>query len=457
MNTTEQGKYRRGQTICRASGWIDVVQFFLLNYGLHAGTMLTEPGSTPLACVLASFTAILMPSVGIARAVEEMSRFAIKGGTDLDVALRAGALYTNHSPPEGGQNLISSHTTSDRSQAPPSNTDNQTSTPVPPYLAQVHGEYPRDLKQPRVGIDDLEDSAPNDPSHCEYSLIAVPPSFKVSRFLGQPNEKSRYRVIMDSFKGRKGRKNSASQRDYSLTSDSTSLEKSGATNTITPQRGKQAPKPARPPYTKLACNYNLVKTIAAIVQIVYDCFELYQVGKEQLDQYGYVSYQLTVIPYVLMSLANFFAGITGPRYPSRYLVHYRGVEAPGPENVQQILKPKYPRGLWNDTERKKVEEMTSGAVGLVYGVFLDDAKERQLIKELNLYRKSGVIQKIWRHDNSLLRSTALFKTQGGNHLWTCVLWLLSLAFMVAPYVILYVLTKFDTGHSTTSQRTWIMC
>ncbi|RPB06696.1 hypothetical protein P167DRAFT_475460, partial [Morchella conica CCBAS932] len=69
-----------------------VVQFFLLNYGLHAITVLTEPGSTPLACALASFTAILMPSVGIARAVDEISRFAIWGGTDLQVALRAGAL-----------------------------------------------------------------------------------------------------------------------------------------------------------------------------------------------------------------------------------------------------------------------------------------------------------------------------------------------------------------------------
>lgn len=33
---------------------------------------------------------------------------------------------------------------------------------------------------------------------------------------------------------------------------------------------------------------------------------------------------------------------------------------------------------------------------------------------------------------------------------------LFIAFSIAPYVIIYILTKFDPGHSTVSQRSWIM-
>lgn len=481
MNNT--GEYERGQTICRPSGWRDVVQFFLLNYGLHAITVLTEPGSTPLACALASFTAILMPSVGIARAVDEISRFAIWGGTDLQVALRAGALCmlvpafpsarhpsdrrlpmqnpsktaspdSEKSSPQTGETPIS-----DGSYESPSPIDKDmifshqplssnpvdshrrpkrlsnyaaaltaTFLPVSTYLTQVHGEYPPDLKQPDVGATTLEAGVPEDPSHLDYSLIAVPRNFKVSRLLGHPDERTRYDIIKGWFKElvlnmmKPGEhKLSASQRD----STSTSLGKSGARDSITPQEFGDASKTAGVADTNLASNFNFVKTIAAIVQIIYGSFELYKIGKPRLSQYGYATYQLTVIPYILMSLANLVAGLTGPRYPSRYLVHYRGIEAPeseeDPDNANKTpsdeIEMNYPRGWWSKGERKKVEEQTSGVVGLVYGAFLDREHEAELIDELKrLYRENGNLKKAVNIVRWLTRSTTFIKTKKVGYL-----------------------------------------
>jgi hypothetical protein len=440
MNTTSLGGFERGDTVCRPSGWRDVAQFFLLNYGLHAVTVLTEPGSKPLASILTSFTAILMPSAGILRAFDEICLFAIWGATDLDVALRAGALcmlvptfppdskrntdkmtenavpiHTEHSRPKSKQHLISP----DLEKSP--STTEDTPTPVDPQkspskietdqispdlpsssptctvdrsktfksaslvpvftsLTEVHGEYPTDLKELAVGIKDLENGARGAPSHRDYSLVVVPRTFTVCGNIDQPSDKqvskakNYYGVIKDWFK----KQFSQSKKSENTPSGqgSASLEKPGAGDSVA-QEVQHAPKPARVADASLASNFNFVKTIAAIIQIIYGSFELYQISRPQLSRYGYTSYQLTVIPYVLMSLANLIAGLTGPRYPSRYLVHYHGLHAPGkqedPKGEQQTpsggSQEVYPQGWWNENERLLVEQQTSGAVGRVYGHF----------------------------------------------------------------------------------------
>jgi hypothetical protein len=76
----------------------------------------------------------------------------------------------------------------------------------------------------------------------------------------------------------------------------------------------------------LACNYNFLSAAAAIFQILYAAFEIYQARGSQLQRFGYAAYSLTVIPYILMSFTNLVANACAPQYPSMFLVLYGGAE-----------------------------------------------------------------------------------------------------------------------------------
>lgn len=79
---------------------------------------------------------------------------------------------------------------------------------------------------------------------------------------------------------------------------------------------------------RLSSNHNMLKAVAGIVQIVYGSFQLYEASKRQLPKFGYASYSLTVVPYMLMSLINLLATLCEPQYPSMFLVLYGGSELP---------------------------------------------------------------------------------------------------------------------------------
>jgi hypothetical protein len=71
---------------------------------------------------------------------------------------------------------------------------------------------------------------------------------------------------------------------------------------------------------KLSYSYNWIKGSAAILQALYAIFTLYNSRGNQIDQYGYAAFGLTVVPYVIMSLLNLFAHLVTPSYPTLYLV-----------------------------------------------------------------------------------------------------------------------------------------
>lgn len=438
-----------------------------------------------------------MPSVGVARAVDEITQFAIWGGTELEVALRAGALCM----------LVPSY--SSARILPPAtptetDTDRRTQSPIPPvkeispvqgggehnpgswtkpptveasslarrltndaeeltdtfvpvslYLTQIHGQYPTDLrqsgKQSGARAADPETGAP---AHLEFSLIAVPSDFKVGPITGGGRgPRNRYdatkKWCKDFVKSLRKHSDSTSSRNSIQGAQTKSSEKSGANHHIKPQGNLSLAKSE----VYLASTFSFIKTICAIIQIIYGSFELYQISSPQLHRYGYASYQLTVIPYIIMSLANLVAGLTCPRYPSRYLVHYHGLYHP--EDQKYSGSEEYPLGWWGGDERLQVENSTSGVVGLVYGEFLkkDDAymlpaDERARLRRRTLLKDYPKLGKIW---EALMDLT--FKTLA----WTFLQGILLLAFTAAPYIILQILTKFDAGQSTVSQRSWIMC
>lgn len=70
----------------------------------------------------------------------------------------------------------------------------------------------------------------------------------------------------------------------------------------------------------IGSNYSVVKIVAAIAQIVYGSVQLYQTSGKQIEKFGYAAYQLTIIPYIIMSLINLLAALCEPEFPAMLLV-----------------------------------------------------------------------------------------------------------------------------------------
>lgn len=92
MNTTDVISATKGQLVCRPTGWLDVLKFFLLNYGLHAITIVSTPGGGRIVMVTHTVAAILLPFSGTLKAIGVIYRFARLEKHPLLIAHKAGAL-----------------------------------------------------------------------------------------------------------------------------------------------------------------------------------------------------------------------------------------------------------------------------------------------------------------------------------------------------------------------------
>lgn len=71
---------------------------------------------------------------------------------------------------------------------------------------------------------------------------------------------------------------------------------------------------------EISYNYSLTKAVAAIVQMLYGIIQLSDSARPQIAKFGYNTYQLTIIPYVMMSFLNLIATACEPQFPALYLV-----------------------------------------------------------------------------------------------------------------------------------------
>ncbi|KAH0612448.1 uncharacterized protein H6S33_010500 [Morchella sextelata] len=418
MNCTEQ-TYERGTPFCRQADWKDVVRFMILNFALHAVTVITPPGSSIIITVFNTFSSILMPAVGFDASFKVLYRMAVLETTHLRVALRSEALCmlvpsdpcTRKGPdsstsPAHGQTRSASTSATRRldSEKDDSETDSpgaledkiqpaisgqevvpsgaplvnweeyavypRAYRPVIPLYTQVHGQYPTDIKVPgqkylathnkdreRKPNPEADAVDYNTPSHADYSLIYVPHWFEVHPLANHSPIPTEWEKVKRWWAGEK----------------------------VKPPPGSMEP-------STLSSNYSFVKTCAAMFQIVYASFELYMGSKRQIVGYGYAAYSLAVIPYILMSLTNLLASLTAPRYPAIYIVKYGGLKPPGKYKNGETRRTgessktgkiaqgqseisgtggeaEWPQGWWTPEDMEEVEGKVTGAVGIAYGDF----------------------------------------------------------------------------------------
>lgn len=67
----------------------------------------------------------------------------------------------------------------------------------------------------------------------------------------------------------------------------------------------------------------MTRILVAIAQLLFAIATLYRTKGDQIDQFGYAAFRLTVIQYALMSLLNILGNLMCPWYPTMYLVQTR--------------------------------------------------------------------------------------------------------------------------------------
>ena len=95
-------------------------------------------------------------------------------------------------------------------------------------------------------------------------------------------------------------------------------------NTVVVGLANHNPIPVSTP--KLSSSFNLVKGIAALLQLLYTSSTLYNTNGSQVNRYGFAAPGLTVLPYAVMSALNLMANLVVPHYPTLYLVRSEVME-----------------------------------------------------------------------------------------------------------------------------------
>lgn len=133
---------------------------------------------------------------------------------------------------------------------------------------------------------------------------------------------------------------------------------------------------------KISSSYSFVKAMISLVQIIYAFATLYRTRGNQLKQYGYAAYGLTMIPHIIMSVFNLAGNMMTHDFPTIYMVRSSTMtRAEGSS-----------RGGNFGGVVSIVEEISS--VGEVYSVTADHHKDiaLQIVERVERERKEGQCQ-----------------------------------------------------------------
>ncbi|KAF7513012.1 hypothetical protein GJ744_011278 [Endocarpon pusillum] len=357
--------------LCLPTHWVDVFAFFLTNYVSHAMTVKSEPGQALLTQIHTSLIALFLPTFGLVRGLSAVAQCAISSHSDLEAASKAGALCVivrseDWQPMHGdriegisAKNLPSDVTSSDLDEIGthlhnPSLPDEEQANDEPQTEAQLqnsqasyhsscgdtihetgsvftetsgsqalslaeYNQSPSNLAalrvcktflpgscicKPRKGSWDLNGMKVH--GTCDlpqgYELAKLPVGTQFCDMNGnqvlQVDKRSWWRRAGACIKIRWQAIRDGSRRSSTRTSQP-------ATQDVHPG---------------LSRSYSLSKGLFAIFQTFWASYTLWQARGNQVDEYGYAAFGLTVVPYLIMSIINLISTILTPDYSAVYMV-----------------------------------------------------------------------------------------------------------------------------------------
>ena len=268
--------------LCTPTRWTDIVVFYLANYAAHAATTRSLPGEKTLATATVVLIALFFPAAGAYRGILGITSLAMFGKTDLQKAARAGALCTlirtSEWQPQNGDTLPNTLVRAPSSISDPSDTNIEKNFCA--ASTQEDGALDNDMgnstqETPRVAMYDppwLNKGAMDASELHIHGNPKIPPGYQ-----------------------------------FWLLSRRAKFIEPG-----------QDPENAQT--TSIMHNYSLIKILVSLGQSIYAIFTLYQARGDQIAQFGYAAFGLTVAPYAVASILNLLGSLLCPEFLAVYMV-----------------------------------------------------------------------------------------------------------------------------------------
>ncbi|KAL2785284.1 hypothetical protein BJX66DRAFT_61674 [Aspergillus keveii] len=311
------------QLLCTPPRWYGYILFFFTNYLAHATTVIAVPGQTTTETIFLAITALLTPSIGIFRAVEIFIRrpaFRMRNPLNQAAAARALCMVVKTRLDEKGSDMIIDSTqhkwmkhislVHDRA-----NIHGQSQLPKGYAYAYVPDSIEFLFRERRVD-EDLEDAwAENAAASTTETSQETQAEDILQDGAGNTSENASRDApeILPENMPRNMPRNMPENEPELMSEDVPErVQKSLPGNA---QQNKLERKTG-----DLAASYNIPKAIISLAQAIWAIITIYRARGNQIDQYGYAAFGLTVAPYAYMSIINLMATCITPEYPAIYMV-----------------------------------------------------------------------------------------------------------------------------------------
>ncbi|KAI9771092.1 MAG: hypothetical protein M1840_002443 [Geoglossum simile] len=326
--------------LCTPTQWTDIAVFFIGNYVSHAATVKSVPGEPTASAFLALVLALVFPVSGVIRGVDSIWRRSIFAPTELEKALRAGALSMvvrskTWKPQTGDEvrNMMLRRPPGQAENRTPPHGGNGTGTSNGDAQVSPAEHEERDVELGHAGRSDhrrdsiqLETISHLRCDEVSQSRPKIASGLKVSSSYFSPRYQPSDSLL--SISGRRVHGICSLPEGYELQI----LPKSSVVSPTPDDGCQQASSPwpevpkasNRTPHTsaiKLSSSHSFAKALIAILQTIFASATLYRTRGDQLSRFGYASFGLTVTPYLIMSILNLVSLLVSPDYPYIYLVH----------------------------------------------------------------------------------------------------------------------------------------
>jgi hypothetical protein len=221
----------------------------------------------------------------------------------------------------------------------------------------------------------------------------------------------------------------------------------------------------------ISSSYNLAQVIVSLVQLISSSVTLYRARGDQLDQYGYAAFGLTVLPYVTMSIVNFFGNLVTPNYQAVYMVYSAELEEAKSRGgtfdgtVGKIVQ--LPQSAVEDVQSRTASFHSSGES---FTVRVSDpsseADQSYQVGEEEVappteghgqFPYLDILSQSNRYSQVLeIPACSPFQLSGDSSDPDSWLTILGYLFVAIPYAVIGGLTRFQKRRSTIAQRVWII-
>ena len=338
--------------ICERTTWYSVCWFLFSNYVLHALSVRSLPGEITYATTAYKLCCLLVPYTGLRRGLCLISRASNFGGNDLQCAARANALCmvtrTADWRPRDGDTIDGCQINivdSAADHAPLSNTKpgilfrirtwetmkSMKSAESSKSIEKVEGAAMKKLRRLdstvamniwryrnhlRIQIKDFYQRPPCQNIIEKFARVLI----ETYRFSTQnPTDAI---VSQENFK----------VQGYCELAPGYALSYIPPDVKVYPKHNSQTIESASHPLygtsglrnsaeTRIASAHNVPRVLFSIGQTISGGYALYKARGPQIERYGFAAFGLTVVPYLLISVVNFFGALFTSEYETIFLVH----------------------------------------------------------------------------------------------------------------------------------------